>query len=187
MFSESSPPGWRSFMARWLPAACLGLFLQMAAVARGAPLAPPLSGLDFLLGAWTSGDGKVAETGGTSKGASVITSEAGGAVLLRRDHTDLFDKSGKPAGSFDQIMTIYAERGSIHADYFDGSHIIHYISASVVPGRSVIFTSAFVPGAPAFRLIYEISGRSLSLDFAMAPPGQTNFRPIAIGTLQRAG
>jgi hypothetical protein len=187
MFSELSPPGWRSLMARWLPAASLGLLLQMAAGARAAPLAQALSGLDFLLGAWTCGDGKVAETGGSSKGASVMTGEAGGAVLLRRDHTELFDKSGKPAGNFEQIMTIYNEHGSIHADYFDGSHIIHYVSASIIPGRSVIFTTAFVPGAPAFRLIYEVSGRSLSVDFAMAPPGQTNFRPIAAGTLQRSG
>lgn len=161
------------------------LLLFPALSARAAALKPELSGLGFLLGSWSSGTGKVAETGGTSTGSSVITAEAGGAVLLRRDHTNLFDRSGKPAGGFDQIMTIYAEGGAVHADYFDGDHIIHYTSAVVVPAKSVTFMTASLPGAPAFRLAYRLQGKSLAITFGMTPPGQTVFHPIATGTLRK--
>ncbi len=155
--------------------------------ANAAPLQHSLSGLDFLVGHWASGAGQVADTGGTSKGSSDITAEAGGAVLLRRDHTELFDKAGKPAGGFSQIMTIYAEAGAIHADYFDGAHIIHYTSADVVPGKSVTFSTTPSAGAPAFHLTYRLAGKTLNVAFAMAPPGQPAFHPIATGTLQKRG
>ncbi len=108
-------------------------------------------------------------------------------MLLRRDHTDLFGPDGKPAGGFDQIMMIYAEGGTLHADYADGQHVIHYVSAVVVPQRSVTFTSAAIPNAPTFRLTYETTdGSTLAVRFAMEPPGQSTFVPIASGTLQRS-
>lgn len=163
-------------------AACLAM---SASAGHAAPLKPALSGLDFLLGNWASGTGQVAETGGGSKGSSSITLEAGGAVILRRDHVDLFDKTGKPAGGFDILMTIYGAGGAIHADYFDGTHIIHYISAKVSPGRSVVFDTNAEPGAPSFRLSYTRDQNRLAVSFAMAPPGQTAFHPIADGTLTR--
>ncbi len=156
-------------------------------MAQGAPLKPELSGLSFLVGSWGSGTGKVAETGGTSRGASVITSEAGGSVLLRKDHTELFAADGKPAGSFDQIMMIYPEGGAVRADYSDGEHVIHYTSATIVPGRSVVFATTASPSAPSFRLSYEKTDpATLSVGFEMAPPGQTDFHLIASGTLTRA-
>jgi hypothetical protein len=128
----------------------------------------------------------VGETGGTARGSSLITVEAGGSVLLRRDHTDLFDAAGKPMGGFDQIMMIYADVGGLRADYSDGDHLIHYVSASVSPGRSVTFTSTVHPGAPVFRLSYEVkSADTLAVAFAIAPPGQPGFRPIAAGELHR--
>jgi hypothetical protein len=149
-------------------------------------LKPALVPIGFLVGRWTSGDGKVEETGGAARGASLITAEAGGAVLLRHDHTDLFDAAGKPAGGFDQIMMIYGEGGALRGEYSDGDHLIHYVSAEVVPGRSVAFTSAAQPGAPVFRLSYEVAGPdTLAVAFAIAPPGQTAFRPIATGELHR--
>ena len=149
-------------------------------------LKPALAPIGFLVGRWSSGEGKVADTGGTSRGASTITIEAGGSVLLRRDHTDLFDAAGKPAGGFDQIMMIYGEGGALRGEYSDGDHLIHYVSAEVVPGRSAAFTSAVQPGAPVFRLSYEVTGpNTLSVAFAMAPPGQSAFRPIATGELHR--
>lgn len=148
-------------------------------------LRPELSGLSFLVGHWASNDGKVAETGGTSKGESTITIEAGGAALLRRDHTDLFDARGNSSGGFDQIMLIYPEDGTIHADYSDGRHVIHYTSAIVESGHSVIFASE--PGAgPTFRLTYDLlSPTTMAVSFAMLAPGQTVFRPIATGTLRK--
>ncbi len=165
-------------------AACLSV---LAMRADATSLQPPLSGLGFLVGSWTGGDGKVAETGGVSKGTSVITVEAGGGALVRRDHVQLFDKAGRPAGGFDILMTIYADGGPVHADYLDGSHVIHYTSAAIVPGKSVTFATDAASHAPAFRLSYRLMGRTLAISFSMAPPGQTAFVPIADGTLVRRG
>jgi len=161
--------------------------LLLATPALAAPaLKPALQPLAFLVGKWDSGDGKVAETGGTSKGGSVITVESDGSVLLRRDHTELFDKAGKPAGGFHQTMIVYPDAGTIHADYVDGEgHAIHYVSAEIVAEKSVSFSSA--PGqGPVFRLTYEAKAPgALTVSFGMTPPGQSEFRPIATGTLRR--
>jgi len=174
-------------MPRTRSAICAVCLSILTTAAYAAPLKPALAGLNFLVGTWTSGEGKVAETGGSSQGLSRMTAEAGGAVLLRRDHVALFDKAGKPAGTFEILMTIYADAGAVRADYFDGDHIINYTSAAIVPGKSVTFTSAAAPGAPTFRLIYTKVGQDLVISFAMAPPGQASFHPIADGTLHRGG
>jgi hypothetical protein len=55
--------------------------------------------------------------GGTSKGGSIISAQSDGNALLRVDHTELFDKAGKPAGGFHQTMLIYPDNGAIRADY----------------------------------------------------------------------
>jgi len=176
-----------NLMLRYPLALALILVLTRVAPAQTLAPRPDLAGIGFLVGTWGSGQGKVAETGGTSRGTSTITLEAGGAALLRRDHTELFGADGKPGGSFDQIMLIYPEGGTLHADYSDGDHIIHYTSASVVPGKSAAFTSASLPGAPTFRLTYELTAAgALAVHFEMAPPGQTTFNAIADGTLRKA-
>jgi hypothetical protein len=145
------------------------------------------AGIGFLVGRWDTGSGKVADTGGTSKGFSIVTAEANGAALLRRDHTDLFDAAKKPSGAFDQIMLIYPENGTIHADYSDGQHVIHYTSATVVAGESVTFSSESRPDTPTFRLTYEFHApNTLSVTFGMVPPGQSAFQPIASGTLEKS-
>lgn len=147
----------------------------------------PLSDLSFLVGNWQAVQGQVADTGETAMGHSAITFEAGGNVMLRRDHTDLFDKAGKPSGSFEQVMMIYPEGGTLHADYSDGQHVIHYLNAEVVSGRSVTFTSAPQPNAPTFRLQYSLTDpRTLSVAFQMARPGGSDFHPIATGSLTKA-
>jgi hypothetical protein len=160
---------------------CLGIIVPPAVA---APLAPPLSGLAFQLGTW-SGAGKVTDTGGSSTGNSVFSAEANGTVMLRKDHTNLFGKDGKPAGGFDQLMVIYQEGTAIHADYFDGAHIIHYGSAQVDPGRSVVFTTTTSPSSPAFRLSYALGESALKVGFAMAPPGGQTYRQVAAGTLRK--
>jgi hypothetical protein len=167
--------------------AIASFILLLAAPAWAEPaLKPPLQPIAFLVGNWDSGEGKVAETGGTSKGGSIISVESDGAALLRRDHTELFDKSGKPAGGFHQTMLIYPDGGTLKADYVDGEgHAIHYVSADVVAGKSVTFTGA--PGqGPVFKLTYELkSADQLSVTFGMTPPGATEFRSIASGTLKK--
>ena len=159
----------------------------IALPAQAQALKPELSGVAFLLGDWTDGKGKVADTGGSATGASHFTAEAGGGVLLRRDHTELSGAAGRKTG-FDQIMMIYPEGGTLHGDYPDGTHVIHYASATMVAGKSVVFASAPAARAPAFRLAYTLAAPSvLEVSFAMAPPGSSTFRPIATGTLTRNG
>jgi hypothetical protein len=169
-----------------LIAAATAILLASPAIAQPV-LKPALAPIGFLVGNWDSGAGKVADTGGTSKGGSVFTMESDGTAILRRDHTELFDKAGKPAGGFHQTMLIYRDGGGVHADYVDGEgHAIHYTSAAVTPGKSVTFTSAAGQG-PVFRLTYELqSPDTLAVTFGMTPPGSDQFRAIASGTLKKA-
>jgi len=170
---------------RAIIAGCL-LFLSAPALAQPA-LKPALAPLAFLVGNWDSGEGKVADTGGTSKGGSVFTVESDGTAILRRDHTETFDKDGKPAGAFHQTMLIYPDGGGIHADYVDGEgHAIHYTGAIVTAGKSITFISAAGQG-PVFRLGYELQSPGvLAVSFGMTPPGSDQVRPIATGILKRA-
>jgi len=165
------------------------LLLATTAFAKTANLKPELAGIEFLVGHWTSLDqGKVAETGGTSTGVIYFTPEVGGSVLLRKDHVNLFDRSGRPSGSFDILMMIYPEAGALHADYSDGEHIIHYTAADVSPGHSVSFTSAASPQTPTFKLVCRlVKPKILEIEFSMAPPGSTEFHSIATGKAQRHG
>jgi hypothetical protein len=151
-----------------------------------ATLKPPLAPLNFLVGNWEGDDGKVADTGGTSKGGSIISAESDGNALLRVDHTELFDKAGKPAGGFHQTMLIYPDNGAIRADYVDGEgHTIHYVASEITAGKSVTFSSP-PKEFPVFRLRYELRAPgTLAVSFSMVPPGQTEFRPIADGTLHK--
>jgi len=172
-----------------LAALILALAALIAAPAANAnpALQPKLAEIGFLVGDWSNGQGRVSETGGTATGASMITIEAGGGVLLRRDHTNLFDRAGKPAGGFNQVMIIYPEAGTLHADYSDGAHIIHYVTAEVRPGHAVTFTSSVQPGRPVYRLAYELTAPdALIVTFGLIPPGG-DFQPIAVGTLRRGG
>jgi hypothetical protein len=149
-------------------------------------LNPALAPLGFLVGNWKGDDGKVADTGGTSKGGSLVSVQSDGWALLRQDHTELFDKDGKPAGGFHQTMMIYPDNGAVHADYVDGEgHAIHYVSAEIAPDKSATFSSA--PGqGPLFRLRYELQAPGvMAVSFGMIPPGQKDFHPIASGTLRK--
>jgi hypothetical protein len=151
-----------------------------------AQTATPMADIHFLAGRWASTSGTVAGTGETARGTSTFTSEVSGAVLLRKDHTEITSASGAAAGSFDQIMLIYPECGILRADYSDGTHIIHYTSATVVPGTSVTFITPIAQDRPAFRLTYRLaSPGTLDVQFEMAPPGQTTFHDVATGTLKQ--
>ncbi len=164
-------------------ALCAGASTSVCAAP--ASLSPTLQPLGFLVGHWTATDGK-AENGAVAKGVSSIEPAAGGAALLRRDRTDLFGPDGKPRTSFEQVMLIYPEGGALHADYFDGDHVIHYVSATIDPGKSVVFDTAATPGPPRFRLTYTAQGpNGFNVKFEMAPPGAADFRVIASGDAKR--
>lgn len=164
-------------------------FAALATPALTQPAAPkgPLADIGFLVGDWTSGTGKVADTGDTDRGGSKISIEADGAALLRQDHTETFDARGKPTGGFHQIMLIYPQGGTLHADYSDGEgHVIHYVSATVVPGKSVEFTAPAQAARPGFRLTYTLTPKGeLGVLFGMLPPGGAPFHQIADGTLHK--
>ncbi len=155
------------------------------AFAASPPLSAEMQPLSFLVGHWTATEGK-AENDAIARGVSSIEPAAGGTALLRRDRTDLFSVDGTPRTSFEQVMLIYPEGGALHADYFDGSHVIHYVSATVDPGKSVTFNTAATPGPPRFRLTYAAGGANLiTVKFEMAPPGSAEFRTIASGEAKR--
>lgn len=163
-----------------------GTIIGPAAAGEATQLKPALAPLGFLVGSWGAGTGRAADTRANLRGTSTFTVEAGGGVLLRRDHTELFDAKGRPSGGFDQIMIIYAEGGTLSADYSDGDHVIHYTQAQVVSGHSVAFLSGGPPVAPRFKLVYDLKAADdLGVSFEIEPPAETTFRPIAVGELHR--
>jgi hypothetical protein len=165
-----------AWLAAWLAAPSARAQPQLS-----AELAP----LQFMVGHWASDDGH-AEGGRTARGNSSIEPAAGGRALLRRDTTEILDPAGKFVQSFEQIMMIYPENGHVHGDYFDGTHVIHYVDAVVAPPGTVSFVSAAAPDAPAFRLTYTQTGAThIGIRFEMRPPGTSAFHLIAQGTAHR--
>jgi len=161
------------------------LVLSAASPVLAAPdLQPALQPLAFMVGHWRGENGKV-ENGASDKGVVAIEPAVGGAALLSRGHTEVF-KGGKPIESFDQLLLIYPEDGDLHADYFDGTHVIHYVSAVVDPGKAVTFNTAATPGPPRFRLTYRAKTPDrFSITFEMAPPGSETFQTVAVGDAVR--
>lgn len=166
--------------------ATVALLLTSPAVAAPPALKADLQPLGFLVGQWIGDAGK-AENGVKTKGSFALEPALDGAALLSRGHTKLFIADGRPIGAFDQLLLIYPERGDVHADYFDGSHVIHYISAVIDPGKSVTFTTTKTPGPPRFRLTYTLSApNTLHIKFEMQPPGSADFQTIASGDAKRS-
>jgi hypothetical protein len=162
----------------------LAFSLAASFAASAQTLSPQIAPIGFLVGEWT-GAGK-SEGNNSDAGTSSIQPIVGGTALLRRDHNDVTDASGKPVESFDQIMAIYPEGGTLHADYLDGTHVIHYVGAAVQPGQSVQFDTAVTPNAPAFRLTYtKTSADTLAIKFEMMLPGKSTFRTVAEGAVKR--
>jgi hypothetical protein len=147
----------------------------------------PFDPLRFLVGDWV---GEGSSKAGQGQGAFSIKEDLGGAILVRRDHTDYPATNGKPAFSLDVMMVIFAEGGQLRATYFDSEkHAIHYTAQSVVPGTSIQFVSGQASGAPTFRLTYtKTSSDKMSVKFEIAPPGKPDsFTTYAEGVARRKG
>jgi hypothetical protein len=96
----------------------------------------PFDPVRFLVGDWI---GEGSSKAGQGQGAFSIKEDLGGAILVRRDHTDYPAKNGKPAFSLDVMMVIYAEGGQLRATYFDSEkHVIHYTAKSIVSGTVLV-------------------------------------------------
>ena len=147
----------------------------------------PFDPVRFLVGDWV---GEGSSKAGQGQGAFSIKEDLGGAILVRRDHTDYPATNGKPAFSLDVLMVIYPEGGQLRATFFDSEkHVIHYAAKSVVPETSVQFVSVEAAGAPTFRLTYTKTGDDkMSVKFEIAPPGKPDsFTTYAEGVARRKG
>jgi hypothetical protein len=147
----------------------------------------PFDPVRFLIGDWV---GEGSSKAGQGQGAFSIKEDLGGAILVRRDHTDYPATDGKPAFSLDVLMVIYPEGGQLRATFFDSEkHVIHYTAKSVVPETSVQFVSVEAAGAPTFRLTYTKTGDDkMSVKFEIAPPGKPDsFTTYAEGVARRKG
>ena len=166
---------------------CLTLAGPVSAQPQAGKTDNPFDPIRFLVGDWM-GEGTAKP--GQGKGSFSIKEDLGGAVMVRRDHTDYPAANNNPAFSLDVFMTIYSEGGQLRAIFFDSEkHVIHYTALSVVPGTSVQFVSRQAPGAPTFRLTYTKTGSDkMSVKFETAPAGKPDsFSTYAEGSAQRKG
>ena len=119
---------------------------------------------------------------GASQGVDSFSRSLQDRVILRSSFTEFRATAEKPAFRHDDLMIVYVgEDGAVRADYFDNEgHIIRYTETVTAPNR-VSFTSASQPGAPRFRLSYELAADGiLHGEFAMTQPGQADeFHPYA--------
>jgi hypothetical protein len=147
-------------------------FLIAGACLAQAPAAKdPLAPLAFLEGAW---DGVGTGAPGEGSGGFAFAREAGGKILVRRNHADYPATKERPAFHHEDLMVVFPEGGALKADYFDNEgHVIHYAIAA--EGEAACFLSEG-PG-PRFRLGYRKSGPdTVAITFEIAAPGK-DFAP----------
>jgi len=140
----------------------------------GAALDPALEPLRGLLGSWAGRDPDQASTGHFT-----LEADLGGKLLVRRGRND------SPKGRHDDLMVVFPTPAGLRAAYFDNEgHIIQY--AVTTSAQRIELISDAVPGQPRFRLRYDIHGRDeLAIDFAIAPPGGTEFAHYLGGIVNR--
>jgi len=154
------------------------LLLQVQPAA-SAPL--QISAADFLIGEWNAPD---TGTGPNKGGTSTIHPDLDATILFRHDHVAL-----RQGGTLDLMMPIFVSAEKLRAEYYDTEgHVIHYVSAEIVPHSRIVFLSDSPAAKPAFRLTYErLSADELAVTFAIAPPGKPrDFKIYRSGRLTRA-
>ena len=141
-----------------------------------------ISAADFLIGEWSAPD---TGTGPNKGGTSTIHPDLDATILFRHDHVAL-----RQGGTLDLMMPIFVSADKLRAEYYDTEgHVIHYVSAEIVPHSRIVFVSDSPAAKPAFRLTYErMSADELAVPFAIAPPGRPReFKTYRSGRLTRTG
>ena len=98
-------------------------------------------------------------------------------MLVRHSTND------SPRGHHEDLMVIHP--GGARATYWDNEgHVIAY-AVTASPSRIELLSDE-VAGAPRFKLTYDVKGPDeLAIDFAIAPPGSSEFQHFAGGTVRR--
>jgi hypothetical protein len=139
-----------------------------------AQAGPEWDSMRGLLGSWEGTDPAHGSTGQFS-----LTPILGGKVLERRNVNE------SPQGRHEDLMLIFHIPTGIRAAYFDNEgHIIQY--AVTAANNHIELLSDEMAGAPRFKLTYDLAGNDLTIDFAIAPPGSTEFKHYTGGVVHRA-
>lgn len=146
-----------------------------------APAAAPLStagpewdAVRGLLGSWQGSD-----PARHTAGRFTLAPDLGGKILVRHNADDT------PQGRHEDLMIVFHTPGGLRASYYDNEgHVLGY--AITAAADRVELISDAMPGAPRFKLTYEIHGADeLAIDFAIAMPGTSDFKHYTGGTVHR--
>jgi hypothetical protein len=139
----------------------------------------PLQGVAFLKGTWLASTTAAGSSGGNVTGTYTFRPELADHILAR--HTTNVDTCKGPS-SFDcdhgDLLYIYQDGPgqSLKAIYFDNEgRVIHY-NVSTPSATTAIFVSDSSQTGPQFRLMYELTGVTLSGKFQMRLPGQSEWK-----------
>jgi hypothetical protein len=174
------------------PVAALGQNPQGSDGASGPQTVPlayhkddPWREYQFLIGAWVS-------EGDPSKGSGSFTLEPDldGKILLRRNVAHVPGPKGGAQLEHEDLMVIYWDPSSrqFRAPYYDSEgHVISYVVSQLPGQKGLVFVSEPDASKPRFRLTYtKVEGDKVTIDFAIAPPGQGDrFRTYRQGTVRR--
>lgn len=152
-----------------------GLYAQN--VSPVAPASDPWKSLQFLMGTWEAKT-QGGSAGATGSGVYTFQLELRNHVLARHSSYE----GCKGPADFDcehgDVLYVYQDAPGLpyKAIYFDNEgHVIHY-DVSTPTATSAVFLSDPSQAGPQFRLVYELTGSTMSGKFQMRMPGQAEFK-----------